>query len=341
MLKTPTRSAPGSRPRRSTTRRGYGAHVLALSLVLVLVAALPLGSAAITGNDNDKHAPVSILREGDKGEGAHLLETGAATKTANAPHVEPPEFKVVSYNIRYRAGEELKELARLLREDAEIGKATVIGLQEVDRARKRTGHVNTARVLASELGMYYAWAAPPPPAEKPGKKQKKEREEETGVALLSPYPLVDVERIVLPHEGPGGRRRAAVGATVIVGARRIRVYSVHAETRLKSERKIEQLSSVLDALSRHTALDGAVVLGDFNTWRDGEVDRADELFRKAGFETSIPKNKSTWKDYWVIEFKLDWIWLRGLKPTTGGITRRVKLSDHWPLWTTATFMERK
>ncbi|HEV2705208.1 MAG TPA: endonuclease/exonuclease/phosphatase family protein [Pyrinomonadaceae bacterium] len=339
MLKTPTRSVD-ARTRRATPQRAC-AHILALSLALILLAALPLGSASTIGSASDKSAPVSILREGDKGEGAHLLETGAAAKPATPPADEPTEFKVVSYNIRYRAGEELKELARLLREDAEIGKASVIGLQEVDRNRKRTGRVNTARLLASELGMHYAWAAPPPPAEKQGKKQKKEREEETGVALLSPYPLVDVERVVLPHEGPGGRRRAAIGATVLTGSRRVRVYSVHAETRLKSERKLEQLSSVLDALARHTGLDGAVVLGDFNTWKGGEVDRADELFRKAGFETSIPKNKSTWKDYWILELKLDWIWLRGLKPTTGGITRRIKLSDHWPLWTTATFAEKK
>lgn len=341
MLKTSTGSTD-KRARRARPKRAC-AHLLALSLALVLLAALPLGSVATIGSANDKAAPALVFREGDKGEGAHLLETGAAAKPANEPVAEPPEFKVVSYNIRYRAGEELKELARLLREDAEIGKAAVIGLQEVDRDRKRTGRVNTARALASELGMHYAWAAPPPPAEKPGKKQKqqKEREEETGVALLSPYPLVDVERVVLPHEGPGGRRRAAVGATVLIGTRRVRVYSVHAETRLKSERKLEQLSSVLDALSHHKELDGAVVLGDFNTWKGGEVDDADELFRKAGFETSIPKDKATWKDYWVIELKLDWIWLRGLKPSTGGITRRVKLSDHWPLWTTAAFNAKK
>ena len=336
MSKTPMGSTPPvlrrARPARAC------AHALAFALASL--ALLPFGSAANTSGANDKIAPVAIFKEGDKGEGAHLLEKGGAARspTTAQPSGEPAEFKVVSYNIRYRAGDDLKELARLLREDAEIGKATVIGLQEVDRDRKRTGRVNTARQLADELGMYYAWAAPPPPTAKPGKKQQKERpEEETGVAVMSPYPLVDVERIVLPHEGPGGRRRAAVGATVVVGARRIRVYSVHAETRLKSEKKLEQLSSVLDALSRHTELDGAVVLGDFNTWKGGEVDDADELFRKAGFETSIPKNKSTWKDYWVIELKLDWIWLRGLKPSAGGITRSVKLSDHWPLWTTAAF----
>jgi hypothetical protein len=34
-------------------------------------------------------------------------------------------------------------------------------LQEVDRNKKRTGNVNTARQLAEALGMRYAWAAPP------------------------------------------------------------------------------------------------------------------------------------------------------------------------------------
>ena len=94
---------------------------------------------------------------------------------------------------------------------------------------------------------------------------------------------------------------------------------------------------MLDALARHTKTDGAVVLGDFNTWKGGEVDDTDELFRQAGFRTPFPKGKSTWKRYWVIDLKLDWIWLRGLESKASGIDKEVRLSDHWPLWLNANF----
>src|ERR1051325_11353184 len=134
-----------------------------------------------------------------KGPEPNLLEVGGELKAA--PSKDAPEsLKVVSYNIRWRGGDDLKQLIALLREDKEIGGAAVIGLQEVDRNKKRTGNVNTARQMAEALGMYYAWAAPPPPPTK----ENKLREEETGVAILSPYPLTDVEGFVLPNEGPGG-----------------------------------------------------------------------------------------------------------------------------------------
>ena len=71
----------------------------------------------------------------------------------------PAEIKLISYNIRWRSGDELREMIELLKHDPEIGKAQIIGLQEVDRNKKRTGNTNTARLIAEELGMYYAWAA--------------------------------------------------------------------------------------------------------------------------------------------------------------------------------------
>jgi endonuclease/exonuclease/phosphatase family metal-dependent hydrolase len=305
---------------------------LACFLLLLVALVLPLSSAPSKG------AALNDEGGSSRGSGAPLLEAGGVSKLEAAKADETAELRIVSYNIRWCGGEDLRELIRLLREDAEIGRATIIGLQEVDRNRKRTGHVNTARLLAEELGMHYVWAAPPTPDEK--KKKREEPEEETGVAILSPFPLTEVERIVLPHEGPGRRRRAAVGATLLVGGRRVRVYSLHAETRIGSEKKLEQFRAVLDALERHTKIDAAVVLGDFNTWRGGEADDTDEMFRQAGFQTPIPKSKATFKDYWVVKLKLDWIWLRGLESTTGGIDRDIKLSDHWPLWLTAGFEKK-
>jgi endonuclease/exonuclease/phosphatase family metal-dependent hydrolase len=56
--------------------------------------------------------------------------------------------------------------------------------------------------------MHYAWAAPASP--------KSEKEEETGVVILSSYPICEVRRLALPHEGPGRRRRVALGATITV-----------------------------------------------------------------------------------------------------------------------------
>ncbi|MDT7806673.1 MAG: hypothetical protein QOJ70_486 [Acidobacteriota bacterium] len=251
-----------------------------------------------------------------------LLEVGGQPKQEK-PHAAPAELKIVTYNIRWRGGEDLKQLIKLLKDDPEIGGAHVIGLQEVDRNKRRTGNVNTARQIAEALGMRYAWAAPPT--------TYGDGEEETGVALLSVFPLSDVARILLTHEGPEGRRRVAVGATLHVGTNTLRVYSVHAETRMPVERKVEHWRAVLDDLQRFPKVSGAIVLGDFNTIKQKDVAAARRLFAGECFTTPIPDERTTWKTF-VVELKLDWLWLRGLDVRSSGIDKDVDLSDHWPLW---------
>lgn len=259
-----------------------------------------------------------------------LLEAGQGAKVRK-PISSPEEVKIVSYNIRWRSGDDLKKLIALLRDDPEIGGAAIVGLQEVDRRKKRSGHSNTVKKIADELGLHYAWAAPPAP--------KATDEEETGVAILSCYPLSDVSRIVLPHAGPNRRRRVALGASVNVDDRVWRVYSVHAETRIPFDKKLEQFKAVLDDLARYPADTPAVVMGDFNTWEAGAGRKIIKFFADAGLKTPFG-NEPTFKRRVMlvpIALELDWVWLRGLEPASYGIDRKIEISDHWPLWTNVKF----
>ncbi|HEV8169013.1 MAG TPA: endonuclease/exonuclease/phosphatase family protein, partial [Pyrinomonadaceae bacterium] len=198
-----------------------------------------------------------------------LLESGQAA-TIRKQTSAPTEIKIITYNIRWRSGDDLKTLIKLLQEDPEIGCASILALQEVDRHKERTGHNNTVKTIADALGMYYAWAAPPT--------AKPTDEEETGVALLSFYPLLDVHRIVLPNPGPGQRRRVALGATIDIPNGRWRVYSAHAETRIKIGKKLEQYKAVLDDLAKFPADMPAIVMGDFNTWEPNVGGKVRKLF---------------------------------------------------------------
>ena len=258
---------------------------------------------------------------------SQLFESGKAATVKTKPGNAPPEIKIVSYNIRWRSGDDLKKLNKLLQEDPEIGSAAILALQEVDRRKKRTGHSHVAKLMADELGMHYAWAAPP--AAKPGD------EEETGVAILSAYPLSDARRIVLPHEGPNKRRRVAVGATVELPDQKWRVYSIHAETRISFDKKLEQFKAILQDLAQYPANMPAVVMGDFNTWEANADRKTIKLFTEAGMRTPFG-GQSTFKRRILvmpIQFRLDWVWLRGLEAASYGIDRKVDVSDHWPLWT--------
>lgn len=252
-----------------------------------------------------------------------LLETGQAAKLV-APSAALTEITVASYNIRWRTGAELNQISDWLK-----GKrALIIALQEVDRARERTARTNNARELAERLGMHYAWAAPPG--------TKEEKEEETGVELLSAYPLSDVKRIVLPHKGPGGRLRVALGATIKLGKSHVRVYSVHSETRISTSQKVEQFRAVLQDLARFPKSTPAIVMGDLNSWEPATVKSVRKLFAEERFVTPFPDDESTFKRdvvFFDLKLKLDWIWLRGLTAGSYGIDRALTVSDHFPLWT--------
>jgi endonuclease/exonuclease/phosphatase family metal-dependent hydrolase len=258
-----------------------------------------------------------------------LLEIGQAAKLGAGSPV-PSEIKIISYDIRWRSGEDLRELVQLLQTDSELGRAAILGLQEVDRQKRRSGNVNTVKLLAEELGMHYAWTAPPPP--------HSEKEEETGVAILSVYPLADVRRIVLPHEGPGRRRRVALGATAVIGDTRIRFYSVHSETRLSLKKKLKQMQAVLADLERYPSEMPAIVVGDLNTWEPQAGKKTVRLFKARDFKTPFD-NQATFSRrvlFLPIKLKLDWMWLRNLEVSKFGIDKSVTLSDHWPLWMNVT-----
>lgn len=259
-----------------------------------------------------------------------LLESG---KSANLRKqtAAPGEIKVVTYNVRWRSGKDLQNIIKLLQDDPEIGGASILALQEVDRHKKRSGHSNTAKLIAHELGLHYAWAAPPAP--------KATDEEETGVAIMSVYPLSDVQRIVLPHEGPGKRRRVALGATVEIENRKWRIYSAHSETRIAVSKKLEQFKAVLDDLARYPADMPAIVMGDLNTWEPSADGKTAKFFTDAGWKTPFGGEATFRRRVLMvaIELKLDWVWLRGLEATSCGIDRKIEISDHWPLWTNLKF----
>jgi endonuclease/exonuclease/phosphatase family metal-dependent hydrolase len=301
----------------------------ALLLFVLFVQLLPL----LFTQDQQTKKIVNAETSRDSAADSSLLESGNPSEARATSTGQ--ELKIVTYNIRWRSGDDLKQLIKLFREDAEIGRASIIALQEVDRQKKRSGNTNTVKLLANELGLYYAWAAPP--GSKPGK------EEETGVALLSIYPLTDVSRIVLPHDGPGHRRRVALGACVEINGVQLRVYSAHAETRISMEQKIDQLNALLNDLNQHSPASPAVIMGDFNTWQSDAAPKTIKLFTEAGFTTPFDSQKTfSQKVLFVpIDFRLDWIWMRGLEVKSHGIDREVDVSDHWPLWTNVKLATKK
>ena len=94
-----------------------------------------------------------------------------------------------------------------------------------------------------------------------------------GNAILSRWPLSDDHKVVLPHLARlGGTERAAVGATVLIGERRVRVYSVHLATLIANgpnDRRDQLRTLLADADSQATVIIG----GDFTAMLSGYHDK--------------------------------------------------------------------
>ncbi|HUD44696.1 MAG TPA: hypothetical protein VMR41_04095 [Patescibacteria group bacterium] len=167
---------------------------------------------------------------------------------------------------------------------------------------------------------------------------------------------------VLPHENvfslangyPGIviLRRALV-VTFMLGDKKIRVSSVHADVLGGPRHRKKQMQYLLDYLAKKSKVDVAVVSGDFNTidlsGRGEEQAYLSKLFGKYKF-TDVTKDiewshdvyqASFGKDNLLVEKiikglnvhirkKLDYIWSQGLK---GVEAKRVDMSgsDHFPL----------
>ncbi len=237
--------------------------------------------------------------------------------------VAPATLRVVTFNVHDQAGD---LIAQALQGSDALADADVVLLQEV---REHRG-CSAACAAADRLGMTSIYA--PGHAEGPGTE---------GVAILSRWPVRDLEIIELPRERVvwNSARRAAVAATIDTAAGPLRVFAVHLDNRLNPAARIRQLAPVLARAASH---DGAVLVGgDVNTnpfvWIGHVVPvpagiqhrRLEHAVRAAGLDTPVAGSGATHQ--WL-QMRLDAIYTRGLRVPRFGVDAAVRISDHLPLW---------
>lgn len=215
-------------------------------------------------------------------------------------------LRVVSFNVEF--GREIDRVMDLFRREPALRGPDVVLLQEMT-AR------STAK-LAAGLGLAWVYY---PATRHPATGQ------DFGNAILSRWPIEADRKIILPYRSRVGRtQRAAVGATLLVGDERIRVYSLHLATWAgngpKSRR--HQLEAVLadaDSFPR------AIIGGDFNS------ETVPEVAEQRGYTWPTRKLPAT-ASFWT----LDHLLFRGLDVSgsngAGVIEETRGASDHRPVW---------
>jgi len=239
----------------------------------------------------------------------------------NSSAPEHDGFRVASLNINF--AKNLTELAKEIKTNSHFHYADVILLQEVV-GEPGDSESNSAAILARELGLNYVYV-PDFIHQKNGK--------DFGVSILSPHPLLDVKKIILPHPHfLYHTQRVAVGATVSTPHGPVRAYSIHAETLQWMSWRKDQIDTVFsDAL----AFDSMPVVfgGDFNSapfWQRHFITHHAE---KMGWNVSTKKVKgATFTTIGHFRMRLDHILDQRLQVLDAGKIPSSLISDHDALW---------
>lgn len=205
-------------------------------------------------------------------------------------------------------GRRVEQAIRGLRSHPSLRDADVLALQEMDAPG--------VEAIARALGMSYLYY----PAS-----QDPKSGHDFGNAILSPWPIDQPRKILLPHWSRVIRRaRAAVTARVWVDGRAIQVYSVHLGSPIgvSGGKRGAQAEVVLADAEAHPG--PVIVAGDFNSHGIGE------RFLKRGYAWPTRHVGRS-----VGPFSFDHVFVRGLPPAaTAGVAREVNdASDHRPVWT--------
>lgn len=291
------------------------------------------------------------------------LEFGDVTGLSSASGTSP-KLIVASYNIRYavgrflissgllrklgisgnskrahQVGENIRQLAEVLQSARLMPSPDVIALQEADKQTTRSGGHHIARELAAALQVSWVHAPAGIPRGQPpvARQWWLDFEEQiglhdpgdTGVALLSRYPLEEVTRIDLPwHECPW-RPRLAMAATIALGNSKLRILNAHVDPHAAVGGQLEQLEVLTAEAKKHSG--PTMVVGDFNTLSKRKCAETRAFMEARGFHTPIPTGTATWRGA-GIRLHADWLFYRDLKITSWGVARPLNVSDHWPIW---------
>jgi endonuclease/exonuclease/phosphatase family metal-dependent hydrolase len=250
-----------------------------------------------------------------------VVERGSAARDSSAP------LRIVTFNVHY--GADVPALVRSVRENPRLRAADVLLLQEIEQ---HPGDDRPA-ALAEALGLNVVYAAARPAGNGTH-----------GLAILSRLPLRDLEVVGL-HQYDlvySTRRRIALGATVDVDGRPLRIFNVHLDTRLAPEQRMDQLEPVA---ARASELARAIVGGDLNTincvtsllpalpipfpgygYEQGPV--LDRFMRAHGFTAPLGSIGPTGP----LGMRLDALYVKGVRVAGSGKEDTGSVSDHLPLW---------
>jgi endonuclease/exonuclease/phosphatase family metal-dependent hydrolase len=166
-----------------------------------------------------------------------------------------PQLRVATYNVRACRGMDgRRSEARIAEVIAELS-ADIVGLQELDLSRTRSGGVDQTGLIAEQLGWHYYFH----PAMRTG-------DEHYGDAVLSRYPLTLRRACDLPGPAPFYCRENRVAISMDVETPLGSVHVINTHFGLGRRERLLQAQLLNDEwLGENSAGAPLILLGDFNS----------------------------------------------------------------------------
>ncbi len=223
---------------------------------------------------------------------------------------------VVSYNIWF--AENIDQAVSELQEIKSQEMLDIILLQEMDEV----GTEKIAREL--QLNYVYFPAAIEPTYDK-----------NFGNAILSRWPIIDSQKLILPHKSLSNRmNRIATKATIRIHDTDILIYSIHTESIFTLPKfREDQYAAVLDDINSEAKF--VIVGGDFNSFTESAVEEMENAYRQAGF-TRVSEDSGYTVVKFGIELTSDHVFAKGFVVDDAGKLVIATASDHLPIWVTLT-----
>lgn len=166
-----------------------------------------------------------------------------------------PKLRVATYNVRACRGmDRRRSEARIAEVIAELS-ADIVGLQELDLSRRRSGGVDQTALIAGQLGWHYYFH----PAIRTG-------DEHYGDAVLSRYPLTLRRVCDLPGPAPFYCRENRVAISIDVETPLGPIHVINTHFGLGRSERLLQAELLNDEwLGENPPSTPLVLLGDFNS----------------------------------------------------------------------------
>ena len=227
-------------------------------------------------------------------------------------------LKLMTYNLRFGELASMQQIGEYIASE----NPDIVAVQECDWAtkRKRAVHQNGVKFvneLAYHTGMFGIYG-----------KSINYAGGYYGIGLLSKYPILSYERVLLPNDGKTEQRSMLIADIELPDGKVITFVNTHLEVKT-AEMRIEQVRFINEYLK--DCPNQIFLAGDMNATPDSEEmallrkDWKDLTDRVFTYHTSKP------------EIKIDYIYSRpssGVELLNTNVRENVKFSDHFPVIST-------